>query len=194
MYLVFEGVDGVGKSTQIELLKREFSEAVFTCEPGGTPFGEALREILLESKLKFSKRAEILLFLADRAEHYEKILRENNDKIIISDRSFISGIAYANKSVNFDMLLSLNAFALNDFFPQKCVFLRADEDLLRTRLENRPLDKIEKRGISYFLAVQNELENCLEILQNRTNLSVLKLDAREEISTLHKKIVRFIKS
>lgn len=82
---------------------------------------------------------------------------------------------------------------MNDFFPQKCVFLRANKDLLRARLENRTLDKIEKRGISYFLAVQNELENCLEILQNRTNLSVLKLDAREEISTLHKKIVRFIK-
>lgn len=194
MYAVFEGVDGVGKSTQIELLKREFSDAVFTCEPGATPFGEVLREILLESGLKFSKKAEILLFLADRAEHFEEILKPNAHKLIISDRSFISGIAYANKSEDFDTLLRLNSFALSGFFPQKCVFLRADENLLRSRLGKKALDKIEKRGVNYFLEVQNEIQNCLEILQKRLNLQILNLDANEEIQALHEKIKAFLRA
>ena len=192
MYVVFEGVDGVGKSTQIELLKACYKDAVFSFEPGATPLGEDLREILLEKGGNFSKRAEILLFLADRAEHYEQILRANAGKIIISDRSFISGIAYANNAFDFEMLLSLNSFALNEFFPQKCVFLRASEDLMRERFAKKGLDKIEKRGVGYFLSVQNELEKCLQELQKRLNLRVLRLDGRESIGVLHEKIKEFI--
>ena len=147
MYVVFEGIDGVGKSTQIELLKREFKDTVFSFEPGATKLGVHLRELLLEKSEKFSKRAEILLFLADRAEHFEQVLQKNADKIIICDRSFISGIAYANNAFDFETLFALNAFALDEFFPQKCVFLRADEGLIKERFEKKGLDKI--RSIYY---------------------------------------------
>ena len=192
MFVVFEGIDGVGKSTQIELLKADFKDAVFSFEPGATQLGRLLREILLEKGCKFSKRAEILLFLADRAEHYEQILKVNADKLIISDRSFISGIAYANNAFEFDTLLSLNAFALNDFFPQKCVFLRADETLLKERFAKKGLDKIEKRGVEYFMSVQKALEKCLAVLEKRLNLRVLSLDASESVGVLHEKIKEFI--
>ncbi|TQR61664.1 dTMP kinase [Campylobacter troglodytis] len=192
MYVVIEGVDGVGKSTQIELLKAKFKDAIFSFEPGATRLGKVLREILLEKTVNFSKRAELLLFLADRAEHYEQILRENADKLIISDRSFISNLAYAKSDFEFETLLSLNAFALNDFFPQKCVFLRASEELLKERLATKELDKIEKRGVEYFMSVQARLEKSLEILEKRLNLSILSLDAQESMGILHEKIKDFI--
>lgn len=192
MYVVFEGIDGVGKSTQIELLKAVYPKAVFSYEPGATPLGEYLRELLLEKDAKFSKRAEILLFLADRAEHYEEILSKNKDKLIISDRSFISGIAYADKIFEFKTLLSLNSFALNGFFPQKCVFLRADEKLLKERFAAKGLDKIEQRGVKYFLSVQNALQDCLNALAREQNLQILSLDANESIELLHEKIKEFI--
>lgn len=192
MYVVFEGIDGVGKSTQIELLKAVYSQAIFSYEPGATKLGVHLRELLLEKDTKFSKRAEILLFLADRAEHYEQILSKNTDKLIISDRSFISGIAYANNAFEFEMLLSLNAFALNHFFPQKCVFLKADEALLTERFAAKGLDKIEQRGSSYFIGVQNALEECLQILACKINLKILTLDARDSVANLHEKIKEFI--
>lgn len=192
MYVVFEGIDGVGKSTQIELLKAVYPHAVFSYEPGATRLGAHLRELLLEKDAKFSKRAEILLFLADRAEHYEQILRANADKLIIADRSFISGIAYANKSFEFERLLSLNAFALNEFFPQKCVFLKADEALLKERFAAKGLDKIEQRGTGYFMSVQNALEECLALLEKKLNLRVLTLDARESVAHLHEQIKEFI--
>lgn len=192
MYVVFEGIDGVGKSTQIELLRADYPKAIFSYEPGATKLGAHLRELLLEKDAKFSKRAEILLFLADRAEHYEQILRQNADKLIITDRSFISGIAYANNAFEFDTLFSLNAFALNEFFPQKCIFLKADEALLKERFAAKGLDKIEQRGVGYFMSVQNALEKCLAELEKRLNLKVLTLNARESVENLHEKIKEFI--
>ena len=68
MYILFEGIDTCGKSTQIELLANQQPELIITKEPGGTAFGMKAREILLKDTLA-SKRAELLLFLADRAEH-----------------------------------------------------------------------------------------------------------------------------
>ena len=80
MLIFFEGIDGVGKSTQIELLKSVYRNYLITKEPGGTLLGEKLREILLESNLKISKTAELFLFLADRAEHFEKVLKFSDKK------------------------------------------------------------------------------------------------------------------
>ena len=91
MYILFEGIDTCGKSTQIELLAQTDPTLITTHEPGGTAFGKQAREILLSDSLS-SKRAELLLFLADRAEHYEEIIKPNKNKTIISDRGFLSGI------------------------------------------------------------------------------------------------------
>ena len=88
--------------------------------------------------------------------------------------------------------MSLNAFALNDFFPQKCVFLRASETLLKERFAKKGLDKIEKRGVEYFMSVQKALEKCLAVLEKRLNLRVLSLDASESVGVLHEKIKEFI--
>ncbi|MBZ7935810.1 dTMP kinase [Campylobacter sp. B0100352/1] len=191
MYVAFEGIDCVGKSTQISLLKEIYKEAIFTLEPGGTDLGKSLRDILLYQNLNLKKRAEVLLFLADRAQHYEEVIHPNKDKLIISDRSFISGMAYA---VDFDneLLFSLNSFALDHFFPQKIIFLKADEKLIKQRLGEKKQDAIEQRGIEYFLNVQNKLENILFFLKNKIQIEILKLDANKSIEELHTKIKEFL--
>ncbi|ARE80055.1 dTMP kinase [Campylobacter helveticus] len=191
MYIVLEGIDCVGKSTQIELLKPIFKDAIFTSEPGATKLGEHLRELLLNRPYPISSKAELLLFLADRNQHYEELLRENEEKLIISDRSIISGMAYA-KNFDLDILFNLNAFALNDFFPQKAIFLRADEALLKERMAQKNLDSIEKRGAWYFMEVQEKMEEVLNFLKLKIDLKVLNLDARESIENLHNKIKEFI--
>ncbi|MCR2065050.1 dTMP kinase [Campylobacter helveticus] len=191
MYIVLEGIDCVGKSTQIELLKPIFKDAIFTSEPGATKLGEHLRELLLNRPYLISSKAELLLFLADRNQHYEELLRENEEKLIISDRSIISGMAYA-KNFDLDILFNLNAFALNDFFPQKAIFLRADEALLKERMAQKNLDSIEKRGAWYFMEVQEKMEEVLNFLKLKIDLKVLNLDARESIENLHNKIKEFI--
>ena len=169
MYVIFEGIDGVGKSTQIARLAAAFPQAIVTKEPGGTKLGENLREILLKEN-GLDKRAEILLFLADRAEHSGKIIKPNSDKMILSDRGFVSGMAYALAGGNFSFeeLLSLNKFALQGNFPQKIVFFKADESTLRSRLGSRTqIDGIEARGFAYLLRVQDAMEEILQKLDVR---------------------------
>ena len=190
MYILFEGIDGVGKSTQIARLAAAFPQAIVTKEPGGTKLGENLREILLKEN-DLDKRAEILLFLADRAEHSGKIIKPNSDKMILSDRGFVSGMAYALAGGNFSFeeLLSLNKFALQGNFPQKIVFFKADESTLRSRLNSRAqIDGIEARGFGYLLKVQDAME---EILQ-KLGVRYVTIDAawdEEKITNLIKEFI-----
>ena len=190
MYVIFEGIDGAGKSTQIARLAAAFPQAIVTKEPGGTKLGENLREILLKEN-DLDKRAEILLFLADRAEHSGKIIKPNSDKMILSDRGFVSGMAYALAGGNFSFeeLLSLNKFALQGNFPQKIVFFKADESTLRSRLGSRAkMDGIEARGFAYLLRVQDAME---EILQ-KLGVRYVTIDAawdEEKITNLIKEFI-----
>ena len=190
MYILFEGIDGVGKSTQIARLAAAYPQAIVTKEPGGTKLGENLREILLKENY-LDKRAEILLFLADRAEHFRKIIKPNLDKMILSDRGFVSGMAYALAGGNFSFeeLLSLNKFALQGNFPQKIVFFKADESTLRSRLNSRTqMDGIEARGFAYLLRVQDAMEEILQKLGAR----YVTIDAawdEEKITNLIKEFI-----
>ncbi len=165
MYILFEGIDTTGKSTQIELLRSKFPQYIYTKEPGGTEFGVKAREILLEAKLT-SKRAELLLFLADRAEHYREIIYKNMDNTIISDRGFLSGIGYAlaNGDFEFNRLLELNRFALEDNLPDKIVLFTTNIDTLKERMGEKSLDGIESRGLEYLIKVQEFMISSLEKL------------------------------
>ena len=190
MYILFEGIDGAGKSTQIARLAVAYPQAIVTKEPGGTKLGENLREILLKEN-DLDKRAEILLFLADRAEHFGKIIKPNLDKMILSDRGFVSGMAYALAGGNFSFeeLLNLNKFALQGNFPQKIVFFKADENTLRSRLGSRAqMDGIEARGFGYLLRVQDAMEEILQKLDVR----YVTIDAawdEEKITNLIKEFI-----
>ena len=131
MYILFEGVDTSGKTTQIELLKKVYPDAIYTKEPGGTSIGLELRSLLLDRGLK-SYIAEMYLFLADRAEHYQEVIKPNRKRLIISDRGFISGIAYAitnHPNLDMNFLLDLNRFAFEGDFPDKVFCLRLPKSL-----------------------------------------------------------------
>ena len=190
MYILFEGIDGAGKSTQIARLAAAYPQAIVTKEPGGTKLGKNLREILLKEN-DLDKRAEILLFLADRAEHFGKIIKPNSNKMILSDRGFVSGMAYALAGGNFSFeeLLSLNKFALQGNFPQKIVFFKADESTLRSRLGSRAqMDGIEARGFEYLLRVQDAMEEILQKLDVRYVTIDAALD-EEKITNLIKEFI-----
>ena len=178
MYVLFEGIDGVGKSTQIEILASKFSDAIVTKEPGGTQLGENLREILL--------------FLADRAEHFEKLVAPNLSKLILSDRGFISGIAYAlanDENLDENVLLELNKFALNDKFADKIIFFEASSELISARLKSRGTsDKIEARGLEYLLKVQSIMKQILI----KNGFETLFIDASKSIELISKEIENFI--
>lgn len=192
MLINFEGVDGAGKSTQINLLKEIYKDAIITKEPGGTELGLMIRNYLMNSASKISQRAEIFLFLADRAEHYEKVLKPNYGNLILSDRSFVSGLAYAmanDDNLDIKTLIELNKFALCSDFGDKFVFLKANENLIRQRLFSRGQnDDIESRGIEYLMRVQGFMSIILADLK----FEVLEIDASLSPEIIHNKIRKFI--
>jgi len=192
MYIIFEGIDTCGKTTQIDLIAKDFRDVVITREPGGTHFGKIAREILLSNSIN-SKRAELLLFLADRAEHYTQVISPNRDKLILSDRGFLSGIGYAlaNGDFNFDHLIELNKFALEDNFPDLIIFFETNMETLtkRTQVEDKTLDGIELRGLKYLMNVQKYMSQSLKKL----DIPYLLIDATKDIKSIHQSIYSRIK-
>jgi len=190
MYILFEGIDTCGKSTQIDLIKEKHPEVIVTKEPGGTVFGAKAREILLHDRLS-SKRAELLLFLADRAEHYEEVIKPNCDRLILSDRGFISGIGYAlaNGDFDFDTLVKLNRFALEEHLPDKIILFLIDKQTLQERTSQKTLDGIELRGIEYLLKVQEHMRKSVLKLK----IPHLFINAAEEIDTIHQTITNHLR-
>lgn len=191
MYILFEGIDTTGKTTQINKLKSTYPKMISTKEPGGTDFGMEIRSMLLEKNFNLSANAEMMLFLADRAEHYEKIIKPNSDKLIVSDRGFISGLSYAITNypdIDLDYLISLNKFVLNGRFPEKVVFFKTTLELLSSRIKQKQHDNIEKRGFEYLLNVQDNMEYIL----SKLNIDYITLHAHLAIEELHVRIKGFI--
>jgi len=191
MYILFEGIDTCGKTTQIELVAKKFQNAIVTKEPGGTEFGKHAREILLKDSLS-SKRAELLLFLADRAEHYGKVIKPNPNKLILSDRGFLSGIAYAlaNGDFEFEHLLELNRFALEEKFPDLIILFQTNIETLQVRMGEKTLDGIELRGLEYLISVQKHMRESLKKL----DIDFLLIDATQSIENIHEVIFQKIQN
>ena len=190
MYFALEGIDTAGKSTQIAALCAYFPDAIITKEPGATVIGKEIREMVLSAHAQ-SKKAEFLLFLADRAEHIKEVIEPNQTKMIISDRSVVSGVAYAlvQGEISEDEIISLNRFATNGICP-KCVFLlKLTKEELENRLSKKELDGIELRGSAYLLKIQEALVKAAKLL----DIELIEIDASKEIDAITQEILHKIK-
>ena len=189
-YVVIEGVDTCGKSTQIANLKAVYPNAVFTKEPGGSSIGKQVRKVLLDSK-NLQPISEFFLFLADRNQHYCEVLRPNlqSSKLIISDRSFVSGLAYM-REMSVKETLEFNYIALQGLKPNVCIVLEMSEEDLRARLSQKSNDRIEQRGIAYMLETQSKMLHFLQLLE----IPTLKLNASVPKEQITQQIINFIQS
>ncbi len=186
MYFAFEGIDTAGKSTQLELLRQKL-ECLCTKEPGGTDAGSKIRDLVLHQN--WCREAEVLLFLADRAQHICDVVEPNINTTILSDRSLVSNIAYAmSNGFNYELLKQLNLFATKRILPNYVFILKLDRDTLTRRLGGKEADTIEKRGISYLLEVQENIIYATQKLQ--LNHSII--DAGQDIETIHEQILEVI--
>ncbi|MCS5735509.1 dTMP kinase [Herbiconiux daphne] len=153
VFITLEGGDGSGKSTQAEKLEEWLTEAgrtvVRTREPGGTDFGNEVREIVLHSRGHISPRAEALLYAADRAQHIATKVRpalERGD-VVVQDRYLDSSVAYqgAGRVLDADEVRRLSLWAAEGLLPDITILLDLDEDLARARLDsaNKRFDRLE---------------------------------------------------
>jgi len=194
MYIIIEGIDTAGKSTQLDILKQKYPTAIFTKEPGGTDLGVKIRQMVLNGEAR-SKVAEMFLFLADRAEHSFEIIKKNKDAMVVSDRGFLSGIAYAS-SAPLEIAISLNIMALNGAMPNKIVILELTAEELEKRLSQKENDSIEKRGSQYLMDIQNRMIEAIQTINHHSekHIDLLRVDATLSIEEISSKIDKFIDS
>lgn len=155
LFISFEGVDGAGKTTQVNLLADYLRalgrEVVVTREPGGTALGTQIRAMLLTANPdeEISPRTEALLFAADRAQHVSEVIRPALERgaVVITDRYLDSSLAYQSggRELTADDIRTLSMWATNNLLPARTYLLDIDPRASHTRLEHAE-DRMESAG------------------------------------------------
>ena len=161
LFITFEGADGCGKTTQINLindyLTKKNYKTVVTLEPGGSEIGKNLRQILLHHKGFVSDRAELFLYLADRAQHIDEIVVKNINEgnIVLCDRCIDSTVAYQGyaRGQNIDKINLLNEIAVGSIMPDITFVFDVESEIAQQRL-GKDKDRLEKEGLEFHKKVR----------------------------------------
>ena len=199
LFVAFEGGDGAGKSTQADLLARWLSdqgqEVVRTREPGGTPLGRSLRELVLHGEDgSVAPRAEALIFAADRAQHVATVVRPALDRgaVVVTDRYLDSSVAYqgAARELGHDEVRDLSLWAVEELVPDLTVLLDVEPGQGRDRRGTVP-DRLEREDDSFhdrvrqgFLALAAQDPDRYLLLDAGRPVVELAEQVRERVRTL----------
>ncbi|MBA3020063.1 dTMP kinase [Propionicimonas sp.] len=198
IFVVFEGGDGVGKSTQTRLLAdwltQQGREVVVTLEPGGTELGSVLRDLVLNPKWgDVSPRAEALMYAADKAQHlYEVVLPAlRRGAVVISDRYVDSMLAYqgAGRDLDADRVEQIARWATKDLLPDLTVLLDLDPELgvasiaQKDRLEGAG-QQLHHRARQFFLDLAQRDPQHYLVLAARDPIEQIAAAVRGRLSSL----------
>ena len=202
-FIVFEGIEGSGKSYQAKILfnklKKNTKNVILTREPGGTKSAEIIRKIILKDyfeknkKIKFDKYTDTLLYLAARNEHIKnKIIPAlKNKKIIICDRFIDSTFAYQvyGKKVSMKFIDNIHKKILGNIKPDITFVLKVKKESFIKRLKNRKIkNRYDNFPIKFYLKAQNSF---LKIAKKKKNYKVL--ESSENSPVLQKIIYQIVK-
>ena len=200
LFITFEGIDGCGKSTQIDFLTKHFTKmkkpVVKTEEPGGTAGSNEIRKILLrENNFQWSVETEALLFMAARNDHVEKVIKPsiNDNKIVICDRFMDSTLVYQGMRSASAKQLSLNLFELIAINPDITFLIDMEPEIALRRALSRATkeDRFEKYGISFqrelrknFLNIAYKHSDRIRIIDGNQTPEDVAAQINENIETL----------
>lgn len=205
-FIVLEGPDGSGKTTQAHLLADKLSSdgypSIATEEPGGTDTGRLIREIILNPSIAISPKTELFLFLADRAEHVQKIIKPALDegKIVVCSRYIYSTLVYqgfVRKVAPIEFLLNINKYATDELLPDIVFYIDVDpEKTLPKAKENSSTtrnyqggDRIEKEGIGFQQMVRKGYQQIAELLKDL----FITIDGNRSIEEISETLYRLVK-
>ena len=197
LFITFEGADGCGKTTQIKLLDEYLREKGFntllTREPGSKGLGEKLREILLNYDGEVSSNCESFLFLADRAQHIDCIIKPaiKEGKIVLCDRHTDSTVAYQGygRGLDIGQINYLNNIATNGIKPDLTIVFDIDIETSMQRVGTEK-DRMESAGKEFFNRVRN---GYLEIAKNEPQ-RVKVINSSDTIENIHKQVLELVEN
>ncbi|MDF5718339.1 MAG: dTMP kinase [Rhizonema sp. NSF051] len=200
--IVFEGVEGSGKTTQIKLcsswLQSLDISVVVTREPGGTDLGLELRRLLLEAGNSIADKTELLLYAADRSQHVHHNLMPNLAKgaIILCDRYTDSTIAYQGwgRQMNIDSIEQLNLLATDGLQSDLTILLDIDPEIsLQRILQKRKLDRIEQADLAFhhrirqgYLSLAKKSPEKIVVVNGNQNIEQVELEIQQLLISLLK--------
>lgn len=195
LFITFEGTDGCGKTTQIELLKTYLEnkgfKVILTREPGAKGLGTKLREILLNYDGEVSSNCESFLFLADRAQHVDTLIKPaiERGEIVLCDRHTDSTVAYQGygRGLDLDQINMLNNIATSGLKPDITFVFDIDTETAQERV-GKSKDRMESAGLEFFKRVR---QGYLEIAKSEPE-RVKVLDATQQIETISEQVIDYV--
>jgi dTMP kinase len=190
MFVTFEGIDGSGKTTQVELLREELErrgrEVVSVREPGGTELGEGIRQLVLHG-VDMTPWAEAALYAAARAELVHEVIVPALDRgaAVVCDRYVDSSLAYQGtaRGLGLDRVLQLNLNAIHGLLPDRTFLLALDPDEAARRGSERP-DRIEREGLDFMRRVDEAYRELATVFAQR----IVLLDATRPADELAEEV------
>jgi dTMP kinase len=191
LFITIEGIDGSGKTTQtrllVERLRLEGQAVRPTREPGGTPAGEQLRELVLSPEQVISPEAELFLYLADRALHVSQVVRPalTAGEIVVCERHADSTLAYQGfgRGLEVAFLRRLNEVATGGLEPDLTLVL--DLEAEHARLDGVRLDRLESEGQEFLARVACGFRELAKTEPDRVKL----IDASREVQASHEDLM-----
>ncbi|MFI3283651.1 MAG: dTMP kinase [Erysipelotrichaceae bacterium] len=201
-FITFEGPDGSGKTTVskavFEKLKEMNIACLYTREPGGSKIAEKIRDIILNPEhTSMDAKTEALLYAASRRQHLvEKVLPAIEEgKVVICDRFIDSSLAYQGygRAIGFDEVLSINQFAIENYFPEKTIFLALDEAEGLKRIQSRTFkDRLDQESLDFHHEVSQGYQAVLKKFEDRMVVVDASQEVEQVIEDALKKILAII--
>lgn len=192
MFVSLEGIDGAGKTTQARLLAEALGpETVAVREPGGTDAAERIRELLADPALDPEPLAELLLFLAARADLTERVIRPALEagRDVVCDRFSDSSVAYqgAARGLGVGEVIGLCEAATDGLWPDLTLLLRLDPEVGLARAEGA--DRLEGEGLELQRAVATAYDEIAQIASDR----VVVIDAAGTVEQVHERVIAAVR-
>lgn len=194
IFITFEGLDGCGKSVQIELLTKRLREMGFeivrVSEPGGSYASQMIRDVLKDPSCGMNAMTEFLLFSASRSEMVEKVLMKNEEKdvVVISDRFADSSYAYQlhGRGLDEDLFYDVTERVVRGFVPDLTIWIDVPPCECRRRLRKRgSLERMERLGLDFFAEVRRGYLKLNEEVPHR----FVRVEGNRSVGDVHKEIV-----
>ncbi len=190
MFITFEGIEGCGKSTQVELLSKSLEHegygVIKTREPGGTALGEALRHVLLQKDLRVLPLSELLIFMAIRTQHVEEVIMPalSDGKIVLCDRFIDATYAYQGygRRTDLGIIATLNRLVTKGITPNLTILLDCEVEigLKRKMAQDCQADRFEIEEVSFHEEIR---QGYLELAREDARRFFV-VDARQDIETI----------